>query len=186
MDLLDRMLGHDRWATAQLLELCTTLTDAQLDQEFDIGHQTLRETLDHMIYVIDFWTGWMTGRPVEHDRTTQQYDRSITALTERHERYQGNFAELAKKHGATVAETKEFFTPSTVPNELEGSDKIGAALQATDLNPNDQLAWSSLSICYVKNGQIKEAESAGGKARILSWGGKIKKDAPDAPPTKPD
>jgi tetratricopeptide (TPR) repeat protein len=54
---------------------------------------------------------------------------------------------------------------------------IEAALKNTELRPNDQLAWSALSICYVKNGQIKEAESAGGKARILSWGGKIKKSA---------
>ncbi len=43
------------------------------------------------------------------------------------------------------------------------------------MNPNDQLAWSSLSIFYVKNGQVPEAEAAGAKARILSWGGKIKK-----------
>jgi uncharacterized damage-inducible protein DinB len=97
MDLLDRMLGHDRWATAQLLELCGTLTDAQLDQEFDIGHRTLRETLDHMIYVIDFWTGWMTGRPVEHDRTTQQHDRSIAALIKRHERFHASFAAFARR-----------------------------------------------------------------------------------------
>jgi len=97
MDLLDRMLGHDGWATTQLLEVCSTLTGAQLDQEFDVGHRTLRETLDHMIYVIDFWTGWMTGRPVDHDRTTQQYDRSIAALTELHERYHANFAALARR-----------------------------------------------------------------------------------------
>ena len=56
------------------------------------------------------------------------------------------------------------------------SEAIPAALRHTELRPNDQLAWSSLSICYVKNGQIKEAESAGGKARILGWGGKIKMD----------
>ena len=97
MDLLDRMLGHDRWATTQLLELCGALPEAQLDQEFDIGQRTLRETLDHMIYVIDFWTGWMSGRPVEHDRTTLRYDRSLAALMERHERYQANFAELARR-----------------------------------------------------------------------------------------
>jgi uncharacterized damage-inducible protein DinB len=97
MDLLDRMLGHDRWATTRLLELCTPLTDAQLDQEFDIGHRTLRETLDHMIYVIDFWTGWMSGRPAVHDRTTQQYDRSILALIERHERFHTNFAVFARQ-----------------------------------------------------------------------------------------
>jgi len=56
-------------------------------------------------------------------------------------------------------------------------EAIEAALKNADLRPNEQLAWSTLSICYVKNGQIKEAESAGGKARILGWGGKIKKDA---------
>jgi uncharacterized damage-inducible protein DinB len=97
MDLLDRMLGHDRWATTQLLEKCRDLSDEQIDQEFEIGHQTLRETLDHMIYVIDFWTGWMAGRPVDHDRTTQQYDRSIASLTERHERFQTNFATIARQ-----------------------------------------------------------------------------------------
>jgi hypothetical protein len=29
---------------------------------------------------------------------------------------------------------------------------------------------------YVRNNQIKEAEAAGVKARILSWGGKIAKE----------
>jgi hypothetical protein len=46
------------------------------------------------------------------------------------------------------------------------------------MRPNDQLAWSSLSLFYVRNGQIPEAEAAGAKARILSWGGKVRKDAP--------
>ncbi len=55
-------------------------------------------------------------------------------------------------------------------------EAIAAALKNTELRPNDQLAWSSLSICYVKNGQIPEAEAAGAKARILSWGGKIRKE----------
>jgi Flp pilus assembly protein TadD len=54
-------------------------------------------------------------------------------------------------------------------------EAIAAALKNTELRPNDQLSWSSLSICYVKNGQIPAAEAAGAKARILSWGGKIRK-----------
>ena len=49
MDLLDRLLEHDHWATAQLLDLSRHLSDAQLDQEFDIGHRTLRDTFEHMI-----------------------------------------------------------------------------------------------------------------------------------------
>jgi hypothetical protein len=36
---------------------------------------------------------------------------------------------------------------------------------------------------YVRNNQIAEAESAGVKARILSWGGKIAKEEPDASPS---
>jgi tetratricopeptide (TPR) repeat protein len=55
-------------------------------------------------------------------------------------------------------------------------EAIEAGLRATELGPNDQLAWSSLSLFYVRNNQIKEAEAAGVKARILSWGGKIKKE----------
>jgi Flp pilus assembly protein TadD len=54
-------------------------------------------------------------------------------------------------------------------------EAIEAGLKAVELNPNDQLAWSSLSMFYVRNHQIQEAEAAGAKARILSWGGKIKK-----------
>lgn len=55
-------------------------------------------------------------------------------------------------------------------------EAIEAGLKTVEMRPNDQLAWSSLSLFYVRNGQISEAEAAGGKARILSWGGKIKKE----------
>ena len=55
-------------------------------------------------------------------------------------------------------------------------EAIEAGKRAVDLQPNDQLAWSSLSLFYVRAGQIKEAESAGVKAKILGWGGKIKKE----------
>jgi len=61
-------------------------------------------------------------------------------------------------------------------------EAIEAGLTATHLRPNDQLAWSSLSMFYVRNHQIAEAESAGVKARILSWGGKIAKEEGSAPP----
>ena len=53
-------------------------------------------------------------------------------------------------------------------------EAIGAALMATDLSPNDQLAWTSLSQIYMKNGQIKEAEAAKSNATILGIGGKLK------------
>ena len=48
--------------------------------------------------------------------------------------------------------------------------------KATELRPNDQIGWTSLSLFYNRNGDIKEAEAAGTKAKILSWGGKIAKE----------
>jgi Flp pilus assembly protein TadD len=54
-------------------------------------------------------------------------------------------------------------------------EAIEVGKHTVELRPNDQLAWSSLSLFYVRNHQVPEAEAAGAKARILSWGGKIKK-----------
>jgi Flp pilus assembly protein TadD len=56
-------------------------------------------------------------------------------------------------------------------------EAIGAGLKATTLKPNDLLAWTALSQMYVQDGQIGEAEDAKGKARILSLGGKIVREA---------
>ena len=55
-------------------------------------------------------------------------------------------------------------------------EAIEAGKKAVELRPNDQIGWTSLSLFYNRNGQIAEAESAGTKARIISWGGKIKKE----------
>lgn len=94
MDLLDRLLGFDHWATARLLDLSRDLTDAQLDQPFDVGLATLRTTFEHLIFNIDFWRLQMTGQPVTTER-----DRHlpVTALIERHERAQASFAALARR-----------------------------------------------------------------------------------------
>jgi Flp pilus assembly protein TadD len=53
---------------------------------------------------------------------------------------------------------------------------IEAGLKTVELRPNDQLAWSSLSLFYVRANDIPNAEAAGTKAKILSWGGKVKKE----------
>jgi Flp pilus assembly protein TadD len=53
-------------------------------------------------------------------------------------------------------------------------EAIEAGRRAVELRPNDQIGWTSLSLFYNRNGQIAEAEAAGTKAKILSWGGKIK------------
>lgn len=64
MDLLERLLAHDQWTTRTVLLRCNELTPAQLHQQFDIGHQTVWNTLDHMLGNMEVWTDLMRGRPV--------------------------------------------------------------------------------------------------------------------------
>jgi predicted Zn-dependent protease len=54
-------------------------------------------------------------------------------------------------------------------------EAVGCGLQAVTLQPNDLLAWTSLSQMYVRDGNIPEAEAAKGNARILSLGGRVVK-----------
>ena len=58
-------------------------------------------------------------------------------------------------------------------------EAIAAGLEAAKIDPNNQFVWSSLSLAYNANKQKAEAEAAGAKARILSWGGKIKPESLD-------
>ena len=82
MDLLDMLLDHDQWATAQLLKVSGGLTEAQLDQEFDIGHRSLRATFGHMIFNLPFWTSFLAGQPDDggYSADVQPDDRSLTAM----------------------------------------------------------------------------------------------------------
>ena len=99
MDLLDLMLDHDRWATAELLAASQGLTDAHLDQAFDVGHRTLRETFGHMIFNVPFWTALLAGQPPdgEHSAEDQPDDRSLAALSDQHERSYAAFATVARR-----------------------------------------------------------------------------------------
>src|SRR3982750_2842786 len=54
-------------------------------------------------------------------------------------------------------------------------EAIEVGKKTVELQPNDQLAGPSLSLFYVRANMIPEAEAAGAKAKILSWGGKLKK-----------
>lgn len=80
MDLLDRMLRHDSWTTEQLLMVAATLNDDQLDRWHHVGHRTIRDTFDHMIWNIECWTDLMRGVDV---RTRPASPASISELSAR-------------------------------------------------------------------------------------------------------
>lgn len=93
MDILERLLEHDRWATAQVLARAEPLTDDQLDREFDIGHRTLRRTIDHILTAREDWLGLMNRVPSpEHPDS-----RPIAYQIERHQRLSPAFADLAHR-----------------------------------------------------------------------------------------
>jgi tetratricopeptide (TPR) repeat protein len=54
-------------------------------------------------------------------------------------------------------------------------DAIAVAQRLAEIEPDDVLAHTSLSVLYQKKGMIPEAEAEGAKARVLGWKQQLKK-----------
>jgi tetratricopeptide (TPR) repeat protein len=54
-------------------------------------------------------------------------------------------------------------------------EAIEVAQRIAELDPDDVLAHTSLSVLYQKKGMIAEAEAEGAKARVLGWKQQLKK-----------
>jgi len=52
---------------------------------------------------------------------------------------------------------------------------IEVAQKIAQVDPDDVLAHTSLSVLYMKKGMIPEAEAEGAKARVLGWKQQLKK-----------
>ncbi len=63
-----------------------------------------------------------------------------------------------------------------VLQDLERYDQaIEMAKKIAEIDPDDVLAHTSLSVLYQKKGMIAEAEAEGAKARVLGWKQQLKK-----------
>ena len=51
---------------------------------------------------------------------------------------------------------------------------IETARRILELDPDDILAWTTISRAYQRQGMVPEAEEAGNKARILGWKQQLK------------
>jgi Flp pilus assembly protein TadD len=65
------------------------------------------------------------------------------------------------------------FTEAMHGNRLD--EAIAVARRIAELDPDDVLAYTSLSVLYQKKGMIPEAEAEANKARILGWKQQLKK-----------
>lgn len=54
-------------------------------------------------------------------------------------------------------------------------EAIEVANKIAEIDPDDVLAHTSLSVLYQKKGMIGEAEAEGAKARVLGWKQQLKK-----------
>ena len=60
--------------------------------------------------------------------------------------------------------------------DLERYDEaIAVARKISEIDPDDVLAHTSLSVLYQKKGMIAEAEAEGAKARVLGWKQQLRK-----------
>ncbi len=63
-----------------------------------------------------------------------------------------------------------------VLQDLQRYDEaIEMAKRIAELDPDDVLAHTSLSVLYQKKGMIAEAEAEGAKARVLGWKQQLKR-----------
>lgn len=88
-------------------------------------------------------------------------------------------AALGKYQAALDADptfTEAMHGLTRVLQDLDRLDEaITVANRIAELDPDDILAHTSLSVLYQKKGMVPEAEAEGNKARILGWKQQLKK-----------
>jgi len=93
---------------------------------------------------------------------------------------EGKLADAAEAFRKSVAEDSSFTEAmhglARVLQDMELYDEaIAVARRIAEIDPDDVLAVTSLSVCYQKKGMIAEAEAEGAKARVLGWKQQLKK-----------
>jgi AraC family transcriptional regulator len=101
MDLSDRLVEHDRWLTARLLENAATLPDEALDRpirpglvvhEFEGPEPDVRTMLERIVFTKEVWTAAIGGRDIPpRDR------RGIQDLQARLAAVEPQFAALVRR-----------------------------------------------------------------------------------------
>jgi uncharacterized damage-inducible protein DinB len=84
MNIVDRLLEHNAWATRVVLERCRSLTPEQFGRRFEMGLGSLHDTLLHTIGAMIRWSDRIAGRTVrpsiEADTSTRTPDQLLAEL----------------------------------------------------------------------------------------------------------
>jgi len=92
---------------------------------------------------------------------------------------EGKHGEAIEKYRASIARDPTFTEAmhglARAYQEMNRYDEaIEVAKRICQLDPDDILAHTSLSILYQKKGMVPEAEAEGNKARVLGWKQQLK------------
>jgi tetratricopeptide (TPR) repeat protein len=92
---------------------------------------------------------------------------------------EGHHAKAIAEYEAAIAADPSFLDAmhglARVYQDTEQFDKaIAVAHRIAELDPDDVLAHTSLSILYQRKGMVPEAEAEANKARILGWKQQLK------------
>jgi uncharacterized damage-inducible protein DinB len=90
------LLMHDKWATQQTLNACSTLTRELFHQRFDVGPCSLHDTTTHMLGAMRGWGDLLAGR--EFGPRLEGTQRSVPELLTLLEEVTADFAASARAH----------------------------------------------------------------------------------------
>jgi len=110
-------------------------------------------------------------------------DRYYSALDHYAE---GRLAEAIADYEAALASDPTFLDAmhglARAYQDREAYDQaIAVATRITELDPDDVLAHTSLSILYQRKGMVPEAEAEAAKARVLGWKQQLKQGKTQKP-----
>ncbi len=107
------------------------------------------------------------------EKSEEHYYAALDLVAEGNQ--EGALAEYQKALAADPSFTEAMHGMARTLQDLGRLDEaIAIAKHITQLDPDDVLAHTSLSVLYQKKGMIPEAEAEGNAARILGWKQQLK------------
>ena len=90
------LVRQNAWANERLIEACSSLSDEQFHQEFEMGVGSLHHTITHIIGAMHGWSDLLAQR---EQRPRVEYDRrTLDELKDLHQEVSDELIQLALNH----------------------------------------------------------------------------------------
>ncbi len=152
MDTLTTLFSHNLWANLQLLDVCTQLSDEQLDSTLDGTYGAIRETFQHIaVAERSYITRISTGQPYRHPKDAPPM--TLAEIAESLRVSGAGFIEWAPKVGVddvveidwdgTIRDVpKTILLTQTINHATEHRSQIMTILTQLGIQPPDLDAWT--------------------------------------------